>query len=178
MTSQEIKSIVKMQDLFEKYGLIATGAGFYNCPFHSEKTGSMRIKNNKFKCYGCGEFGDVIDFIVKIENLSFSESINFLCSMFGFDNTIKLSAKRVAELNRIQKDKQAQAQLDTYNKRRFYDFYNWLCEAVPPKTIDDDFSRHYILKLHWVDTIIFMLRRMDKTNNIPNFDVWIKQIKF
>jgi CHC2-type zinc finger protein len=49
------------------------------CPFHSEKTPSFFIKNDKrWKCYGCHESGDVIDFIRKLHGLSFPDALKYL----------------------------------------------------------------------------------------------------
>ncbi|AKL95723.1 DNA primase DnaG [Clostridium aceticum] len=50
------------------------------CPFHNEKTPSFHINKEKqwFKCFGCGEGGDVIGFIMKIENLDFIEAVKIL----------------------------------------------------------------------------------------------------
>ena len=44
------------------------------CPFHREKTPSFHISSDKqlFYCFGCGTGGNVIDFIMKIENLDFT----------------------------------------------------------------------------------------------------------
>lgn len=46
------------------------------CPFHQEKTPSFKVKagETRFKCYGCGEHGDVIDFIGKMEGKGFRET--------------------------------------------------------------------------------------------------------
>ena len=43
------------------------------CPFHGEKTPSFNIytENGSFYCFGCGSGGDVITFIMKIENLDY-----------------------------------------------------------------------------------------------------------
>jgi DNA primase len=50
------------------------------CPFHAEKTPSFHINVDEgfYKCFGCGESGDVFSFIMKIENLSFMESLELL----------------------------------------------------------------------------------------------------
>ncbi|MBR5495821.1 MAG: DNA primase, partial [Oscillospiraceae bacterium] len=79
------------------------------CPFHSEKTASMVVYSNtqSFYCFGCGAGGDVITFIMKIENLSYIEAIRFLANRVGMaipeddysDKTSYLRS-RVLEINR------------------------------------------------------------------------------
>ncbi len=55
------------------------------CPFHTEKTPSFFVHPEKgiFKCFGCGESGDVISFVSKIENVSFTEALEKLASRAG-----------------------------------------------------------------------------------------------
>jgi DNA primase len=50
------------------------------CPFHREKTPSFSVSADKqlFKCFGCGEAGNVFGFIMKTENLAFPEAVRFL----------------------------------------------------------------------------------------------------
>jgi len=50
------------------------------CPFHADKTPSFSVTEEKglFHCFGCGESGDVFDFIMKIDGLSFSRACNAL----------------------------------------------------------------------------------------------------
>ena len=50
------------------------------CPFHDERTGSFTIyeSKNRFICFGCGEKGDVIDFICKTQNLKFIEAVKWI----------------------------------------------------------------------------------------------------
>ena len=49
------------------------------CPFHSEKTPSFTVSREKqlFHCFGCGAGGDVITFIMRIENLTFGAALRF-----------------------------------------------------------------------------------------------------
>lgn len=55
------------------------------CPFHREKTPSFHISADKqlFYCFGCGTGGNLIDFIMKIENLDFVDCIKFLADRTG-----------------------------------------------------------------------------------------------
>jgi hypothetical protein len=49
------------------------------CPFHAEKTPSFFVfDNNRFKCFGCSERGDVIDFVQKVYDLSFPDALRHL----------------------------------------------------------------------------------------------------
>jgi hypothetical protein len=45
------------------------------CPFHKESSPSLNIKNNFYYCHGCGATGDVIDFVMKKDNLTFNQAI-------------------------------------------------------------------------------------------------------
>jgi len=55
------------------------------CPFHNEKTPSFNVQPQRgfFKCFGCGESGDAIRFLMKIENLSFPEALKILADQAG-----------------------------------------------------------------------------------------------
>ncbi|MFT8395505.1 DNA primase [Propionibacterium sp.] len=55
------------------------------CPFHDEKTPSFQVTPSKglFYCFGCGEGGDVITFMQKMENLSFAEAVQTLADKVG-----------------------------------------------------------------------------------------------
>lgn len=55
------------------------------CPFHHEKTPSFMVspQRNNFHCFGCGEGGDAISFIMKIENLDYIGAVRFLADKLG-----------------------------------------------------------------------------------------------
>jgi DNA primase len=57
------------------------------CPFHDEKTPSFTVSPTKgfFKCFGCGEYGNVIDFVMRYENRSFPEAVEVLADMLHLD---------------------------------------------------------------------------------------------
>lgn len=55
------------------------------CPFHDEKTPSFHVRPhvNRWHCFGCGEGGDAISFIERIEHVSFVEAIELLARKAG-----------------------------------------------------------------------------------------------
>ena len=54
------------------------------CPFHQEKTPSFQVdsQNQLFYCFGCGTGGDVLSFVMKAQNLSFGEALEFLADRY------------------------------------------------------------------------------------------------
>ncbi|MDQ6930546.1 MAG: DNA primase [Candidatus Eremiobacteraeota bacterium] len=57
------------------------------CPFHSERTPSFHVhpEQGYFKCFGCGEAGDVIAFLRRLENLSFPDAARVLALRAGIE---------------------------------------------------------------------------------------------
>lgn len=79
------------------------------CPFHGEKTPSFNIyaENGSFYCFGCGVGGDIITFVMKIENLDYMEAVKFLAQRVGMtipedavDDSMSKLRTRVYEANR------------------------------------------------------------------------------
>ena len=64
------------------------------CPFHNEKSPSFHVTPARgyFHCFGCQEGGDVIAFIMKIDHLSFTETIERLASRIGYQLTYEQSS--------------------------------------------------------------------------------------
>ena len=63
-----------------------SGANYFGlCPFHNEKTPSFCVSPDRqtFHCFGCGKGGGVINFIMEIEQLSFSEAVGHLAKRAG-----------------------------------------------------------------------------------------------
>lgn len=72
--SDDIKTLVSMPEIARTYGLDVNRMGFMNCPFHREKTPSLKVYKDGWHCYGCGAGGDVISFVMKYYDLPFKEA--------------------------------------------------------------------------------------------------------
>lgn len=90
---KEIKARLDVFSIISRYVTLAkSGSGFKGkCPFHKDDTPSMTVSVEKglWHCFGCGEGGDVIAFVMKIERLSFIEAVRRLAEEVGmsFDAT-------------------------------------------------------------------------------------------
>ena len=104
-TIEEIKARVDLVDLISSYGVSVKTAGGSKkacCPFHNEKTPSFNINEAKgfYHCFGCGESGDAIKFVEKMEGLSFVDAVKKLAERVGvkIEETEDPGAARAARL--------------------------------------------------------------------------------
>ncbi len=86
-TISEILESVNIVDVVSYYvNLKRKGRNYFGlCPFHSEKTPSFSVSEEKgiFKCFGCGKSGNVITFLQEIERLSFYEAVKELALKYS-----------------------------------------------------------------------------------------------
>lgn len=109
---QKVNDSSDLVDIVSKYlSLKRTGGNYVGlCPFHNEKTPSFTVSKTKqlFHCFGCGEGGDAISFIMKMENLSFIDAVKFLAREQGIpleegssiDKELISQKEKIYEINR------------------------------------------------------------------------------
>ncbi|MDL2310922.1 DNA primase [Peptostreptococcaceae bacterium OttesenSCG-928-C18] len=142
----EVKDQIDIVNLISEYvDLKQSGNNYLGlCPFHNEKTPSFTVSANKriFHCFGCGEGGDAISFIMKKENLNYPETIQFLADKLGiFLETGKVD-KELYEHRKIL--------YAINNEAKLYFFHNLLTNSIPKKYIQNrglnrDFINKYML---------------------------------
>lgn len=95
-----IEDVIGENIKLEKKGTSYTGL----CPFHKEKTPSFHVnsKDGYYKCFGCGEAGDVITFIEKYKNYSFQEAVEYLADRANI-TLQEATAKKKTENDLIEK---------------------------------------------------------------------------
>jgi len=134
----DIVEVISDRILLKKSGANYKGL----CPFHSEKTPSFTVSPAKqiFHCFGCNEGGNVYQFVMKIENLSFPDSVLLLARRYG----INITEQKVKGVNSSQKNI-----LYDVNAMVAEFFQRQLSESPQGKT-----GREYIRKRGITDNII------------------------
>jgi len=86
---EQIKNSLDIVDVISKHVVLKKAGHIYSglCPFHNEKTPSFTVTPSKqiFKCFGCGEGGDVFTFLMKISNQSFGDMIEEQAQALGIE---------------------------------------------------------------------------------------------
>ena len=85
--AEQIKSTLNTKEVMEYYGIPFNRRGFAKCPFHKEKTASLSVKNDHFKCFGCGQGGGVIDFVMLYFGIGFKDAVIKLNNDFSLGLT-------------------------------------------------------------------------------------------
>lgn len=88
---EELRARLDIVEVISDYVALKRSGQNYKglCPFHSEKTPSFMVHPAKqiYHCFGCGVGGDAVGFVMKYENLTFRESLEFLAKRAGIDMT-------------------------------------------------------------------------------------------
>lgn len=85
----DVRNAANVVDVISEYiDLKRTGKNFLGlCPFHAEKKPSFTVNEEKqiFHCFGCGQGGNVLTFVMLYHNLNFPEAVRFLANKYGIE---------------------------------------------------------------------------------------------
>ena len=88
-TIDKIMDVVRIEDIVSEFvSLKRRGANLLGCcPFHNEKTPSFTVSPAKgiFKCFGCGEAGNSVHFLMKHEHFSYPEALKYIAKKYNID---------------------------------------------------------------------------------------------
>jgi len=105
-TIQRIMDAARIEEVIGDFvSLKKRGANHIGCcPFHNEKTPSFYVSPSKgiFKCFGCGEAGDVVSFLKKHEHFTYPEALRWLARKYNIE---------------IQEEEQTEEQKERQNER-------------------------------------------------------------
>ena len=108
---QEVKAKMNIVEVVGQYVTLKKQSGNYVglCPFHKEKSSSFTVSPSKemYKCFGCGQQGDAIQFLIDHEKKNFIQAIEMLAEKYGvtLDGVKKEFVKPVGRLEKLDAKK-------------------------------------------------------------------------
>lgn len=137
------------------------------CPFHSEKTPSFMVNEEKqiFHCFGCGEGGDVFTFLMKIGQLTFPQALESLARRYG----VKLARR---EISKTQKEEMARREILFQINQMASEYYHHLLtqkkegekgrKYLAQRGISEEIVQHYRLGYaseRWEGLVEYLLEK-------------------
>ena len=148
-----VKAAVHPRMAAERYGLPIQQGSMTRCPFHADRTPSMKLNEVYFYCFGCGASGDVIDLAAKLFGLSGYEAAKKLAADFG------IAEQKPSILARLQRGK-TQAETERESFRVLQDYLRILQdwkENCAPQSPVDAIDPRYAEACHMLERIGNML---------------------
>lgn len=149
----DIKDMLDTKQVIEYYGFTINRAGFISCPFHTEKTASLKVYAGKrgWNCFGCGQYGSVIDFVMKLFGIDYKQALSRLNYDFNLGIARKLPDKRsLMRLNRERIRKQKEQMLrELMYEYRMLDFkkHRLLMELHRPTILHTEITNEFAMAL-------------------------------
>lgn len=151
---ESVKAAVTVRQAVEHYGLEVNRGNMVCCPFHNDRTPSMKLNEDYFYCFGCGATGDVIDLVAKLFNLSSYDAAKKLAYDFGIDPDKPPAA---AALRKPQYPLAKAFQKETLHCQRVLCDYLHLLERwkvqYAPKTPEDTIDDRFVEACQMLDYI-------------------------
>ena len=149
----KIKMAVSVKEAVEYYGLEVNRGNMVCCPFHADRTPSMKLNEAYFYCFGCGASGDVIDLAARLFDLSKYEAVQKLAADFG------ISGEKPSVLAKLKRGK-TQAEAERHCFRVLRDYFGILQdwkEHCAPQSPEDPIDPRYAEACHMLERIGNML---------------------
>ena len=144
---EEIKSRSDIVKVISDYIKVQQSGANYKglCPFHGEKTPSFYINTSKqiYKCFGCGEGGDVINFIMKIENLEFMDAVKLLAKDCGVEINTNMDEQSKIRMEKIKKFQDLNTEAARYYFSNLIKQKNYGYEYLRKRGLDDKIIKKF-----------------------------------
>ena len=150
---ETVKAAVPPRMAAERYGLPVRQGNMICCPFHDDRTPSMKLNEDYFYCFGCGATGDVIDLAARLFDLSKYEAVQKLAADFG------ISGEKPSVLAKLKRGK-TQAEAERHCFRVLRDYFGILQdwkEHCAPQSPEDPIDPRYAEACHMLERIGNML---------------------
>ena len=150
---ETVKAAVTPRMAAERYGLPIQQGGMVCCPFHADRTPSMKLNEDYFYCFGCGAHGDVINLAARLFGLSGYDAAKKLAVDFG------ITEQKPSILAKLQRGK-SQAETERRCFRVLGDYLqilqDWKLNCAP-QLPEDAIDPRYAEACHMLERIENML---------------------
>lgn len=163
----QVRELVPVRLAAEHYGFTPDRAGYICCPFHSEKTASLKLYHDDggFCCFGCGAKGSVIDFTMRLFDISFRQAVLRLDMDFnlGLTDTRPDHTARSAILEARKKEQRRRRELEaeirklSAEHRRLYEN----SRQFVPKQPGEDFHPLYAEAVKCLPAVQYRLEELE-----------------
>ena len=149
----QIKMAVSVKEAAEYYGLEVNRGNMVCCPFHNDRTPSMKLNEEYFYCFGCGAHGDVVALTAQLFDLPPAEAAKKLAADFG------IAEQKPSVLTKLKRSK-SQAELESRSFRVLGDYLqilqDWKAHCAP-QSPEDAIDPRYAEACHMLERIENML---------------------
>lgn len=114
MIFDNVKAALTMTEVARAYGSESNRAGFVRCPFHADRTPSMKLYQDSYYCFGCGEHGDVVDFVGRLFQLTPLDALKKLNDDFNLGLQFDHAPPDPAEQEQRQREREARQLFDEW----------------------------------------------------------------
>lgn len=159
---EAVKDAVSVREAAKRYGIEANGNGMARCPFHEDKDPSLKLYEDHFHCFGCGEHGDVIDLVGKLFNLSPKQSAEKLAADFGIQLdylSVQNPQKRPSVISKLEAAQEFRKKEDRCCQvlSEYYRLMSDWKERYAPQSMDEEWHPLFVEALHRMDQIEYLL---------------------
>ena len=153
---ETVKQSVTTRQAAERYGIRVERNGMCRCPFHEDKTPSMKL-DRRYYCFGCGATGDVIDFVSQLRGIGSKEAAILLAQDFAIP--YEDSAGKTNRPRQQNTDEQNYQHMERYCFRVLLDYYRLLCrwKEDTPQTPEDGFDPRFVEALQRISLVEYLL---------------------
>lgn len=138
---ETIKAAVPIKAAAELYGIKLRSGDMVRCPFHDDRTPSLKLNDDYFYCFGCGATGDVIDFVARLFDISNFDAAQKLAADFGItQNAVPPPVKpKRPNLAQFRRDELLCLSVLTEYQQLLEDWKVQYAPRTPDDTLDDRF---------------------------------------
>lgn len=162
---EEVLDRVNIREVAEHYGLRFNSRGYAVCPFHSEKTASFKVQNEKYAhCFGCGANSNAITLVQKIFDVDATSAMRLINEDFRLglpiDRKATLQERLISERRRrerlVEKERK---EMELTEWRTNYDrlWGLWCAYDTAIRHFDGTVTDEYAAALREIDYISYLI---------------------